>query len=359
MPSTPRIIFFGTPEFAVPSLTALVAKGFRNIIVVTQPDKPAGRGLAPLPPLVKVKAQELGLTVLQPKTLKKPVVRDFSLAKGDPKGSHYTDRLASFKPNLGVCVAYGKVIPKEVLDLFPLGVLNVHPSLLPKYRGPSPIQSAILNGDAETGVTIMLLDSELDHGPVLLRRTGRITQGTRGSDLFRALADDGATLLVDTLPKYLSGEITPHPQDHARATFTKLLEREDGQINWQKPAEHIERLIRAYDLWPGTWTTWKDARLKILRASLLHASIGCAGNAKPGYVFLIRHSEFGEESHSLLHSVRSLDSRGSLGMTPIAIGVNCNPGSILLEQVQLAGKKLMRAPDFLNGYPKFLGALLK
>ena len=248
-------------------------------------------------------------------------------------------------------VAYGKLIPPEVLALFPKGMLNLHPSLLPRYRGPSPIQSAILNGDHESGVTLMLLDPEMDHGPLLAHRVSPLSPHTRGSDLSNALADDGAKLLVDALPKYISGELTPHPQDHTRATFTKLLEREDGRIDWRAAgAEQTERMIRAYDLWPGTWTTWNKKRLKILRASLLHPTIGCANNAKPGYVFAppLAPPQRGVEKSPLLF-------KDGLG---VVLAVNCSPGSLILEQLQPEGKKPLSASEFLRGSPKFMGSIL-
>lgn len=314
-----RIVFFGTPEFAVPTLEALVAAGYEIVAVVTQPDKPVGRGLKMEAPAVKLAAQKLGLTVLQPPMSKLSLGALQGLALGD------------LNADLGVCVAYGKIIPKKVLDIFPHGILNIHPSLLPKYRGPSPIQAAILNGDAETGVTIMLLDAEMDHGPVLAHITYHIAHSTTGGTLSGVIAQEGARLLIQTLSKYLEGKLIPSEQDHVNATFTKMLEREDGRIDWRKPAEEIERMIRAYDIWPGTFTMWNGRRLKIWRTSLLHPTIGCANNAKPGYVW------------------RTDDGR---------VAINCNPGALILEQIQPEGKKIMPAQKFLRGSPKFLGSIL-
>ncbi|MDO8505033.1 MAG: methionyl-tRNA formyltransferase [bacterium] len=338
-----KIIFFGTPDFAVPALEALVQAGYDVVAVVTQPDKPVGRGLKMEAPAVKIAAQKFGLMVLQPISLN-VVAEGFSLPNGGLKASATTPIkvFRELHADLGICVAYGKIIPKEILSIFPRGILNIHPSLLPKYRGPSPIQTAIRSGDEETGVTIMLLDEEMDHGPIATHITYHISHITTGSKLSQALAKDGARLLVDVLPKWLDGEIEAKEQNHSEATFTKMLEREDGRIDWNKPAEEIEKMVRAYDAWPGTFTVWNGKRLKILRVSLLHPAIGCADNAEPGYVF----------------SVRSLDSRGSLGMTPITIGVNCNPGAIVLEELQLEGKKSMTGEEFLRGYPKFLHSIL-
>ena len=337
------VVFFGTPEFAVPALEALVKSGYKIAAVVTQPDKPVGRGLKMEASVVKVKAQELGLNVLQPDTLKTPAALEI---------------FKSLNIDLAVCIAYGKIIPKSVLDLFPRGVLNIHPSLLPKYRGPSPIQSAIANGDSETGVTIMLLDEETDHGAILTQHAMAISpspsplpareggrrpgEGPTGAELSKLLAQEGAKLLIKTLPQWLNRTVEPLEQDHAKATFTKLLEREDGRINWQQPAEQIERIVRAYDLWPGTWTTWPapnsaqqnlkaGKRLKILRATLLHPTIGCANNATPGYVW------------------KTDDGR---------LAINCNPGSVIFEKIQLEGKKPMTGQEFLHGYPKILSCIL-
>ncbi|OGL65543.1 methionyl-tRNA formyltransferase [Candidatus Uhrbacteria bacterium RIFCSPLOWO2_01_FULL_47_24] len=380
-----KIIFFGTPEFAAPALTALHGAGFSIAAVVTQPDKPVGRGLKVEAPPVKIKAQELGLKVLQPKTLR-GVVAGLQPADNIERrlkpAATIIDELKSLHAEVAVVVAYGKIFPREVLELFPRGMVNVHPSLLPKYRGSSPIQVAILNGDTETGVTIMLLDEEMDHGPVLTQHVVQISpspdlqspspegvedgpserrprggQGEgrhrTGSELSKLLAHEGAKLLVETLPQYLGGKIKPKPQDHKKATFTKLLEREDGKVDWQKSAEYIERMARAYDLWPGTWTQWEGKRLKVLKASLLHPTIGCASNATPGYVWKADTETLSPEQAQRVEWP-STSSGNKLGQ----LAVNCNPGSIILEQLQLEGKKAMSGAEFLRGYPKFLGSIL-
>lgn len=342
--NTMRIIFFGTPEFAVPALEALVKAGYKIIAVVTQPDKPAGRGLKMEAPPVKVKAMELGLKVLQPETLKSSVAEGFSLPNGGLKASATSaiQVLRALQADVGVCVAYGKIIPKKILDIFPKGVLNIHPSLLPKYRGPSPIQTVILNGDVETGVTIMLLDEEMDHGAVLSCSVYPVTQTTRGGELSEALAREGAKLLIKTIPQWLNRAIEPLTQDHATATFTKMLEREDGRIDWQKPAEQIARMVRAYDMWPGTWTTWQGKRIKILKASIEYTTPNPSSERR------------GNESISSPY--RGEVRRG--GSEANTITVNCNPGAIILEQIQPEGKKVMTAENFLRGSPKFLGSIL-
>lgn len=319
-----RIVFFGTPEFAVPTLEALVKGGFNVVAVVTQTDKPVGRGLKMEAPAVKVKAQELGLKVWQPETLKSGV---------QPKGwpTTLSRGLQLLKPDLGIAVAYGKIIPKQIIDLFPRGILNIHPSLLPKYRGPSPIQATILSGDTETGVTIMLLDEEVDHGAIVASSVQRLGSRATGGELSVVLAQLGAKLLIKTLPQWLNAKITSQPQEHTKATYTKLLTREDGRIDWHKSAEYIERMVRAYDPWPGTWTRYKDTRLKILRVSLLHSTIGCASNATPGFVW------------------KTDDER---------LAINCNPGSLTFDLVQSENKKPIGGQDFLHGHHTFLSTKL-
>ncbi len=265
---------------------------------------------------VKTKALELGLRVVEPPTLKKPEAEAL---------------LKEFGVDIAIVVAYGKIIPQSVLDIFPRGVLNIHPSRLPKYRGPSPIQSAILNGDEETGVTLMLLDAEMDHGPILAQEGLRIKDHEFRGELEMRIAELGARMLVHILPQWLEGKIQLQEQDHARATVCKMVEKEDGKIDWKKPAIHIERMVRAYEGWPGTWTEWNGKRLKIIKTRVLHESVGCAKNSTPGYLW---QTEQGE------------------------LAVNCAPGSLVLEQVQMEGKKSATDEEFLRGHSRILGAVL-
>jgi len=312
----PPIIFFGTSEFAVPALDALVKTDHPIAAVVTQPDKPAERGLVLRSSPVKIKALKLGLRVVEPSTLKKPEAEAL---------------LREFGAEVAVVAAYGKIIPHNILDIFPRGVLNIHPSLLPKYRGPSPIQAAILNGDEETGVTIMLLDAEMDHGSILIQKGLRIKDYELRNELEARLAEIGANLLIEVLPQWIEGKIQPQQQNHAKVTVCKMVEKEDGKIDWSKPAVVIERMVRAYEGWPGTWTTWEGTRLKILKARVLHENIGCAQNPAPGYVW---KNDQGE------------------------LAVNCQPGSMVLEEVQLEGKKAAKGREFLNGHSRIIGSIL-
>ncbi|MDP2665000.1 MAG: methionyl-tRNA formyltransferase, partial [bacterium] len=231
-----KYIFFGTSEFGVIVLEKLVQAGYKPVLVVTTPDKPAGRNLELTPPPVKVAAQKYSLEVVQPV---KPV--ELSLFK--------------FEPDLFVVASYGEILPREVLDIPKKGTLNVHPSLLPQYRGPSPVHTAILNGDKSTGVTIMLLDEKMDHGPIVANSKFEILNSKLTYlELHNKLAELGAELLIKTIPEWVAGSIKAIPQDDSQATYTKIFKKEDGKINWNEPAEHIERQIRALAPWPGTWT---------------------------------------------------------------------------------------------------------
>jgi methionyl-tRNA formyltransferase len=231
------LIFFGSDDFSLAALEALYQAGWPIEAVVTKPDSTAGRGRKLTSPVTKVWAEEHSIPVLQPE----------KLSDAEPK-------LNNFRVQLGVVASYGKIIPDSVFDLFPLGLINVHPSLLPKYRGPSPIEAAILNGDSQSGVSIMLLNPEMDAGPIFaqinLPLSGKETQ----PELYDQLGKRGAELLIDVLPAIVSEELKPQPQDENLVSFTKLIQKSDGQIDWSQPAEQIEREIRAYLGWPGSRT---------------------------------------------------------------------------------------------------------
>lgn len=313
-----RLIFFGTSGFAsgapgekraLPVLDALARGNFDIVAVVTQPDRPVGRDQHLEAPPVKVRAQELGLPVLQPETI---------------KGAELPSS------ELGVVAAYGKIIPKEILDHFPKGVLNVHPSLLPKYRGPTPIQTAIAKGDSQTGVSIILLDEEMDHGPILAQEVVKILPEETTPALETRLAEVGADLLVRTMPKWRAGEITPQPQDHASATYTKMLTRDDGRINWSESAEVIARKLRAFTPWPGIWTQWKGTRVKILAALSSHFHTLEHGSALPGAV------------------VRGKD----------ALEIICGSGTLAITALQPEGGRPMTAEEFLRGHAEIAEDML-
>ncbi|NQW16867.1 MAG: methionyl-tRNA formyltransferase [Chloroflexi bacterium] len=306
-----KLVFFGSPQFATPSLASLAAAGHEICAVVTQPDRRRGRSKEPLPTPVAAYALSAGLTVWKPEQL-----RD--------QGS--VAKLAGMEADAYVVVAYGKFLPDDVLVLPRMGVLNLHPSLIPKHRGPSPVATAILEGDEWTGVTIMLLDSGMDTGPVLAQSDPEpITGRDSLESVTERLFEIGAALLPPTLQAYAKGEITPAAQDNSRATTSRLLKRQDGRIDWNMPAIEIHRQIRAFDPWPGTFTTWNGQNLKILSAL-----IGPEDPLAPGEVI------------------------GGRGVIYIGTG----DGQLEVQQLQLEGKAAATSETFLRGYPDIEGAVL-
>lgn len=287
------IIFFGTFRHAVPALEALIKNGFEIAAVVTNPDSPQGRKKELAPNPVKFTAQKYGLNILHPLSLKdnksaiSPTLDPRLLARDGASNSFGTPASPGPPPRVGnsdkksssgyiadllsdsdlaIVVGYSKILPKETIDLPKYGVLNIHPSLLPAYRGPSPVQSAILNGETETGVTIMQIDEEVDHGPILFQAKYQIPPDAYGPQITQELFRLGAELLIQIIPDWLNGKITSQPQNHAQATFTKKFTWPDGRIDWSQPAEKIYNQIRALNPEPGTWTTWKPGfQVKILK----------------------------------------------------------------------------------------------
>ncbi len=319
---TAKIIFMGTPDFAVPPLTALINPPFKGdrqnwkvVAVVTQPDRPKGRGKKLTSPPVKVAAENAGIQVFQPETLKS----EESMAQ-----------LAALKPDLIVVAAFGQILRKNVLALPPFGCLNVHASLLPRWRGASPVTAAIKAGDTETGVTLMQMDEGLDTGPIIAQQAIPISADHTGGSLTAELAELGATLLAETLPAWLSGQIEAQPQDDSLATMTRLLKKRDGEIDWTQPSPEIERQVRAFLPWPGTFTHGPRGQIKILAVELADESVTQSGQDNPGVLFK-RHRN---------------------------VYVSTGKGAIRLISVQPAGKKAMTAEAMLNGQPDLLGAKL-
>ena len=251
-----RIIFMGTPEFAVPALERLVAGGYEVAAVYTQPDKAAGRGRVVEEPPVKKAALQHNLTVLQPENF---------------KSAETKRQLFELKPDAVVVAAFGQILPRSVLEIPAFGCINIHPSLLPKYRGVAPVPAAILNGDEYTGVSIMLMDKGIDTGPVLTAVHVPVLPQDTAETLMQKLAHTSAQLLLDTLPGWFRKEITPQPQNNAEASYTKMLTKEAGEIDWKLPAVQIWRQVRAYQPWPGSYTRWQGKQLKILEAVPLTA----------------------------------------------------------------------------------------
>lgn len=321
-----RVIYMGTPQFAVPALAMLVEgaapgkilpEGYEVVTVVTRPDKSAGRGHGVAYSPVKKWALEHTIPVWQPGSFKK---------------AENSEALAAYHADLYIVAAFGQILPQKVLDQPRYGTLNIHASLLPRHRGPDPIADAIVQGDRETGVSIMLLDAGIDTGPVLYKKslplTGEETTGT----LTMQLADLGAEALRETLPLWIAGEITPQPQDNDTATHTRMLNKEDGIINWQRPAAVIARKVRAYQPWPGAFTHWKGKLLKILTARPL--SVELPEGTVPGIV-AVRD----DAGHKVL-------------------SVATGSGVLLVKQLQLEGKKALSADEFLRGYAQIAGDVL-
>jgi len=271
------IIFYGTSEFAVPSLEALLGdrtgtvgagNRFKVLAVVTQPDRPVGRHAELQKPAIKLAAEKYGIPVFQ-----------FEQVKSDEA----FEKLSSLKADVAVVASFGQIIPQRVLDLYKYGMVNVHSSLLPKYRGASPINAAIANGDEETGVTIMLIDAKMDHGPILDMWPTKIEPMDTTATLTPRLAELGAELLARTLPDYIDGKIKPVEQEHDKATMVQLLKREDGLLDpTTKTAAELERLVRAYSPWPGTFVIKNGKRYKILQTHIgdEEPSLTCLGGQK-------------------------------------------------------------------------------
>jgi methionyl-tRNA formyltransferase len=304
-----RIVFCGTPSFAVPTLKAVLRAGHEVLLVVTQPDRPSGRGMTLLAPPVKETALAANLPVIQPAKIK--------------NNEEFRAQLESLAPDAILVVAYGRIIPKWMLDLPRFGNLNLHASLLPKYRGAAPIQWAIANGEHETGATTMRLDEGLDTGEILMKRSLKIAPDQTSADVFPVLAEMGAALMVETLERLAAGSITPVKQDDALATYAPILTRDDGRMDFAQPATTIYNRWRGFQPWPGAWTMLGGKKLSIHSLKPIEAGSLAGGPDEPGAI----HVEQGR------------------------LFVRCGAATWLeLLEVQLEGKKRMPIADFLRGY---------
>jgi methionyl-tRNA formyltransferase len=303
-----RIVFMGSPDFAVPALRA-VLEHHRVELVVTQTDKRAGRGKRVVSPPVKLLAEEAGIPVIQPKSAK--------------KNPELVDRLKASGADIGVVVAYGKILPLEVLEAFPRGCVNVHGSLLPAYRGAAPIQWAIINGETETGITIMRLDEGMDTGPMILKRAIPISADDTAGTLFERLAPLGAEMLLEALAKIEDGTAVFEPQDDNLASKAPMMKKERGRVDWSQPAAMVVNLVRGVDPWPGAFTELAGDPLKLF-AAIRAEGEGPAGKASgvPGEVI-------------------GVDERG--------LWIACGEGACVVGEVQAAGKKRMTARAFASG----------
>jgi methionyl-tRNA formyltransferase len=313
-----RTIFMGTSEFAAQILESLVETGYDIVSVYAQPDKKVGRKQELKKSAVKLVAEKHGIPVFQPEKLNDPVA---------------VEEVRTQKPDLVIVAAYGKIIPQAILDIPGFGAINVHGSLLPKYRGPSPIQNAILNGEVETGITIMVMDAGIDTGDILSQKKVKIASDDNTSSLSNKLAIAGAELLIKTIPAWVKREISAKKQDNLKATLCQLIEKSDGKILWSDGAEEIYNRYRAFFPWPGIHTYWEND--ESIRRIKLNKITCMKGNPETkhhiGEVF-----EIGDK-----------------------IGVQAGLGVIILEEVQIEGRANMKMADFINGYKDFIGTILK
>lgn len=300
-----RFVFMGTPDFAVPCLERLIAAGHDAAGVFTQPDKPVGRKQLLTPPAVKVCALRHGLPVYQPSTLRDGTALEI---------------VRALQPDIIIVAAYGKIVPKDILDYPRYGCVNVHGSLLPAWRGAAPIQWSVINGDAETGITIMQMNEGLDTGDILYQKAIPIAQDDTAESMFDRLAELGADMLVEALDRIAAGSLYPIPQDHSRATYAPMLNKDISVIDWNKPADEVHNLIRGLYSWPIAVTTLNGKKLKIFRAH------PCSESGKAGTV---------------------------IATDPLTVA--CGEGSVVIDELQLEGKKRMDARAFLVGHPMSAG----
>jgi methionyl-tRNA formyltransferase len=316
-----RCIFIGTPDFAVPSLMALCKDDrFEVAAVINQPDKIVGRKQELTPPAVKIAAIDCGLEVFQPARLS-------PFADSDEGKSLFNSGI-----DLIVVAAYAQILPKKVLASPRLGCLNVHASLLPAYRGAAPIQAAIMNGDHETGISIMLMDAGLDTGPILSQAKLAISPDDTSGSLFKKLAALGANELIKTAVDFSLGKIKYMPQDESRASYARALKKSDGLIDWSGSAEEIERKVRAMDPWPGAYAQVESKKLKVKKVN----KVNLDGQVK----YIVKKP-------------------GEIFMNDGKMCIQCGKDALEIERVQLEGKKEMSAEEFMRGHKEFIGKILK
>ena len=306
-----KIIFIGTPDFGVPAFRALTQdEQFEIIAVITQPDKPAGRKQILTPPPIKVEAERHKIFIFQPKQI-----------------ADLQSEIKNLKPEIIIVIAYAQLIPEQILNIPKYGCINVHGSLLPKYRGASVIQAPILNNDKQTGVTIIKMDKGLDTGPILAQSAIDIEPAETAETLYDKLSQLGADLLPGALKKYIAGEIKPRPQDETKSSYVKQTKKKQGLINWARAAAEIERFIRAMAPWPSAWTWWKSKRLKITAVQQQPLAIS---SYKPGKIFIYNSG----------------------------LAVQCGKDALIIKKLQLEGKKEMASDEFLKGHKNFVGSIL-
>lgn len=311
----------GTPEFSLAALESLIKSDFIEVIaVVANPDRPVGRNQIMTPPPTKILAQQHNIPVLQPDRIRKP---------------EWIEKIKELKPELIVVAAFGQIIPKDILDVPEYKSINIHGSMLPKLKGASPIQYAILEGYKKTGATIMIMDELMDHGPILTQQEIELDEKETSETLFKKMSPIGAGLLMATLPDWISGKLQPQEQNHNEATLTKIISKEDGKIIWSETAEKIERQVRAFNPWPGTFCIFKDQSGNEKRLKILDADVA-------------NREETTNKNFGYLHS----DDKSNL---LVNTGKNC----LKLNKIQPEGKNPMNAQEFLNGYAFLLNTSLE
>lgn len=299
-----KIVFMGTPDYAATALEAILQAGYEVTGVVCQPDKPKGRSGALSACPVKECALKYNLPVFQPERIKRPEA---------------VEELRKFPADVFVVAAFGQILSEEILTMPKYGCINIHASLLPKYRGAAPIQWCIVDGEKETGVTIMQMDAGIDTGDILFTKKVAITEEETGGSLFDKLSQAGAELIVEALPKIEAGEVSPVKQDEARSNYARMLKKEDGQINWNRPAEEIGRLVRGMDPWPSAFTYYRGKQFKIWKAQAVD---GGTEGLLPG-------------------TIAQIEKQG--------IWIACGSGMLQVTEAQMEGKKRMSAADLMNG----------
>lgn len=316
-PNKIRVVFMGTSPFAEQILASLISAEYNVIATYTQPDKKVGRSQELQKSAVKIMAEKNNIPVFEPNKLDEAIVA----------------QLRELDPDITIVAAYGKILPENILNIPKYKSLNVHASLLPKYRGASPIQNAILNGDNKAGITIMLMDSGMDTGDILSQSEINVNQNDTTEILSNKLADIGSELLLKTLPNYIAGKIEPEKQDESRATFCQLIKRDNGLINWNDTAENIYNKFRAFQPWPGVYTFWENNNsLKRLKLTAIELQ-----------------TENSDKKYAIGEVFKFNDG----------VAVQAGAGIIILKEVQLEGKNNTSIKNFLNGYSTFIGSILK
>ncbi len=341
-----NVVFMGTPDFAVPALQQLIAH-HTVVGVVTQPDRPAGRGKQVQMSPVKQTALAASIPVFQPEKLRR---------------TEAVETLKQWQADVYIVAAFGQILPQSVLDIPAHGCINIHASLLPRWRGAAPIQAAIRAGDAESGITIMKMDAGLDTGPMLAKHAIALAPDETGQSLHDKLCIIGGELLIETLPRYLRSEIKPQAQDDALATFAPRIEKNEGRIDWSQPATQIERLVRAFTPWPGTFTTWEGRLLKVLEGT---ADVTTTDAAEPDAMNGVpTASRVGTPFMASAQSDPNVDigtrnadtSHGEVIRRHDRIGITTGDGIFHPTRVQLEGKSAVSVDDFVRGYVGFVGA---